>query len=401
MSIGGPGEVIVTRTTSELVSGGPFRFADRGTYELKGVPGAWALFTLTDVDDAPIQPPIEPEEASSRQQLASARAPLVKRRAFLLGAGAGVAAIGAAAVVVLRSESPEQRLENAVLGGDRLFRYDPAADEIEMVSRVFGSTRGLGLPSVAVGEGGVWTGDFYVYHVDPDDGSAQTIPLGRGNSDFILALATAFEDVWVVSRNGLSRIGPGDNKELDYQPLTIGSQASIMAGFGSLWVATSEGRLVRFDPEHGIRILAQRPVGDVLSGVVHAKDLVWVSDEFGRVIPFDPYSNKALDPLQVGGAPKGLAATKDHLWAVDLDDKSVKVVDLANREFVRSIPVGGSPVAVATGLEAVWVADLNGRIVKVDEPQLMAVHQKRLPGPVAALAVDEDRKVIWVRTAHR
>ncbi len=38
-----PGEVLVTSTVRDLVSGSGIEFAERGTHELKGVPGAWAL----------------------------------------------------------------------------------------------------------------------------------------------------------------------------------------------------------------------------------------------------------------------------------------------------------------------------------------------------------------------
>jgi class 3 adenylate cyclase len=38
------GEVLVSRTMTELVAGSGFIFEDRGTYELKGVPGKWHLF---------------------------------------------------------------------------------------------------------------------------------------------------------------------------------------------------------------------------------------------------------------------------------------------------------------------------------------------------------------------
>ena len=42
-----PGEVLVTRTVTDHVVGSGIEFADRGEYELKGVPGAWRLFAVT------------------------------------------------------------------------------------------------------------------------------------------------------------------------------------------------------------------------------------------------------------------------------------------------------------------------------------------------------------------
>jgi class 3 adenylate cyclase len=43
-----PGEVLVSGTVFGTVVGGPFSFEDRGFHELKGVPGRWPLFALTD-----------------------------------------------------------------------------------------------------------------------------------------------------------------------------------------------------------------------------------------------------------------------------------------------------------------------------------------------------------------
>ncbi len=49
----GPGEVLVSRTVHDLVVGSGLRFASRGDHQLKGVPGNWELFALTDVDAQP------------------------------------------------------------------------------------------------------------------------------------------------------------------------------------------------------------------------------------------------------------------------------------------------------------------------------------------------------------
>jgi class 3 adenylate cyclase len=43
---GGPGEVIVSSTVKDLVVGSGIEFADRGTHELKGVPGEWRLYSV-------------------------------------------------------------------------------------------------------------------------------------------------------------------------------------------------------------------------------------------------------------------------------------------------------------------------------------------------------------------
>ena len=44
-----PGEVLVTRTVRDLVAGSGIGFEERGEHELKGVPGTWALFSVSNV----------------------------------------------------------------------------------------------------------------------------------------------------------------------------------------------------------------------------------------------------------------------------------------------------------------------------------------------------------------
>jgi len=41
-----PGEVLVSRTVTDLVAGSGVKFEDRGEHVLKGVPDAWHLFAL-------------------------------------------------------------------------------------------------------------------------------------------------------------------------------------------------------------------------------------------------------------------------------------------------------------------------------------------------------------------
>jgi class 3 adenylate cyclase len=43
----GAGEVLVSQTVKDLVAGSGIEFEDRGTRELKGIPGEWRLYAVT------------------------------------------------------------------------------------------------------------------------------------------------------------------------------------------------------------------------------------------------------------------------------------------------------------------------------------------------------------------
>jgi class 3 adenylate cyclase len=47
MGSAGPSEVLVSSTVKDLVVGSGIDFEDRGTRELKGVPGEWRLFAVS------------------------------------------------------------------------------------------------------------------------------------------------------------------------------------------------------------------------------------------------------------------------------------------------------------------------------------------------------------------
>jgi class 3 adenylate cyclase len=45
-ALAGPSDVLVSRTLRDLVIGSGLEFEDRGTHQLKGVPGEWHLFAV-------------------------------------------------------------------------------------------------------------------------------------------------------------------------------------------------------------------------------------------------------------------------------------------------------------------------------------------------------------------
>lgn len=74
-ALAGAGEVLVSRTVKDLVVGSGLEFASRGTHQLKGVPGSWELFALSDGRTPTVSIPSEqpPVRTSDRIVLAAAR----------------------------------------------------------------------------------------------------------------------------------------------------------------------------------------------------------------------------------------------------------------------------------------------------------------------------------------
>ena len=79
MSLGGAGEVLVTSTTKELVTGSGLGFEPMSAHELKGVPGTWQVFALRAVDGQSVGRQLAAEEAVERLDRIHP-APFIERR---------------------------------------------------------------------------------------------------------------------------------------------------------------------------------------------------------------------------------------------------------------------------------------------------------------------------------
>ena len=83
-----PGQVLVSRTVHDLVAGSGLTFASRGEHELKGVPGTWELFAVTDAGVQSDGVPAGESAQTPMDKLAlqtARRAPRFARAALRLG----------------------------------------------------------------------------------------------------------------------------------------------------------------------------------------------------------------------------------------------------------------------------------------------------------------------------
>ena len=90
MSLAGAGEILVTTTTKELVTGSGFAFEDFSAHELKGVPGTWQVFAVTVVDDRERTRPLPAAEAAERRAAIEPSASRSQPRRALIAVSSGL-----------------------------------------------------------------------------------------------------------------------------------------------------------------------------------------------------------------------------------------------------------------------------------------------------------------------
>ena len=364
----GPGEVLSSSTVRDLVAGAGIDFEDRGTRELKGVPGEWHVHVASPGARFPEEFPVGADTAG--RDAAAARRTVERRahrRQTLIGVGALVSLtlVGAVLFVVTRPPSS-------------LARVDPnTAAVIDAASgRILAQvTVGARPDGITFGEGAIWTAnttDGTVSRIDPRTRSViQTVDVGAAPS----GLAAGFGSVWVANsgERTVSRINASNNRVV--QTITVGNGPTAVAtGAGAVWVTNAiDGTISRIDPGLG-KVSGTYRVG-ASPGAVAANDAgVWVANaDAGTVSRVDPASGTTLASVGVGNGPRALAFGGTALWVANGLDGTVSRIDPVANRVTATIEVGQGPNAMAGTASQIWVAcALDGGVYRIDSSTELA-----------------------------
>ena len=226
-------QVLTTGTVRDLVVGGAMAFEPVGDFELKGVPGTWALHRLTSVDRIALPVALAAEVAASRR--ANRARPSTRGRPVLVGAVAATA-IAVAAIAVYAGTRPDPSgaaastappsasgSANASASPEpiALVRIDPGRREI---AQIVPGEWDPGLGGLIASNGNLWYGNETTlipldpstgerrepfelppetYKVDPADGS---LWVGHGMDRF----QTVVDRLDPLSYRNLGQIDPGE-----------------------------------------------------------------------------------------------------------------------------------------------------------------------------------------------
>jgi YVTN family beta-propeller protein len=316
-------EVLVSSTVRDLVAGSGIEFEDRGTRELKGVPGEWHVYAAHQL--LAVVEGSRPEVAGgAAREVAAVRRSIrdrARRRRLMIATSAlAIVAVVAATAFVVTRPPPS-------------------------------------LPSVAGNAAGV---------IDVASGRILAqVPVGARPD----GIAFAENAVWVANYTDstVSRIDLGTRTVV--QTIDVGSAPSgVAVGYGSVWVANSGGRSVSQINVTTNRVVRTINVGNGPTGVAVGAGAVWVTNALdGTVSRIDPSNGTASDPISVGASPNGIAADDSAVWVANLEPGTVSKIDVATGKVVNSIAVGNGPRGIAIGEGSVWTANSrDGTISRID-----------------------------------
>jgi YVTN family beta-propeller protein len=262
-----------------------------------------------------------------------------------VGSGPASIAFGHGAVWVANAED------------DTVSRIDPETREVEAV---------IGLPSpvdLAVGADAIWIAggiDGTISRIDPESNDVVAKIDLRGSDPLVprtvQGVAASANGVWVaLAGHEIVRIDPTTNdilRSIDIRDVPV----ALATGYGSVWVLTAPGRLLRIEPRSG-SVTADStavPPGGFLNDVAATDDGVLVLH--GDVSLFDPASARLRRTLSSGQPVAAIADERGSgLWTATYEGV-VTHMDTDAGEPPRTVRVGAEPSAMVAVGPAVWVA---------------------------------------------
>ena len=398
MAVAGPGEVLVPGSVKEIVPGTGISFVEHGVHRLKGLDEEFRLHLVTGVDGHEVDPPLEETQAAERRREIFPTG--ARRRALLVGIGAGALALVAAALLIpgLLAED-DGRVEGPVTHA--VARIDPSTGAIE-ASIPLGHA---GPPEhgwdyldhpLAAGEGGVWLMRTpHLLHIDPlhEEVRSDVITVGIGES---ISVETGADAVWALRARVVYRIHPGTDevREALVLPVPSGISTWSMSLGQDLWVGVSDGTLVRLDPSTGAR--DQVDTGLSIDAIAATRDAVWVADILaGDVFRFDPETLRREGRVQIRGSLDEVEAGDDGVWVLDRGVGVVSLIDGTSNSIRGSARVGNDATDMAVDETGLWVSDNDGSLYHVDASTMRA-RRISMGVEVLGVTVDEADGAVWV-----
>jgi class 3 adenylate cyclase/streptogramin lyase len=383
MSKAEPGQILVSNTVRDLMSGSDLAFQDIGFHELKGVGAQVHLYSVR-----PSAPEAEPEPTT-----AEAAEPAVRRRRIAVVAAVGVLFVAAAVAVLL-----------VVLRGSSAATFVPAPNTVADLSPtsndvIGGVEVGTTPTGLAFGDGLLWVANFDDKTVQSIDVATRTAGPAKGGvltNPTGIAVGGGF--VWVT--NGFSgQVVKIDPNQANLTTATdVGSGVAGLAyGSGQVWIAQADqGVLIRLDAVTGSHQPVSLPAGAQPVDVAIGAGSVWVADgQGGRVLRVDPATlHVTVIPL-LSGHPDRIAFGEGFVWVTSTDADSLTRIDPKSGQPTTVDHVGNGPLGVAAGDGGVWVANsLDGTVARIDPRSAKVVGRVHLGFSPDAVAVTPDG--VWV-----
>lgn len=259
---------------------------------------------------------------------------------------------------------------------------------------------------MAFGFGSVWIVNYRPSRLSRVDATTNRlsadIPLGRSGC---LGVVVALERVWVPT------CGDGVVNEIDPMtdsivrripaPIKTGREGAVAFSDGALWIPdnlndSTSSSVARLDLQRGA-IQAHVSTGKRSDVAVAGFGSVWVSSSDENVVTrINPATNQVVARIPVGRSPKFMAAGEGAVWVQNRYDGSVSRIDPASNREVARIAAWAPTLAgdIAAGGGAVWLSVNGMPVTRIDPRTNVVTHQ--YVGGDGADAIRWGAGALWV-----
>jgi virginiamycin B lyase len=220
-------------------------------------------------------------------------------------------------------------------------------------------------------------------------------------------LETGFGSLWMANTNGkeVLRIDPDTNQVI--ATIRVGSKPDLGIGMGLeyVWIAdTKEKSIKQIDPRtnqvvHTIAVnLPKESAGSIGVG----EGSLWVltnegDTDSGTLSRIDPMTGEITANIQVNAGSHAALVAFGSVWVSSTAAGSVLRVDARNNTVTAEIPVHTSPRFLAADEGSVWVvSQKDGSLARIDPltNKVAATIDVGVPGEGGDLAIGEN--YVWV-----
>jgi class 3 adenylate cyclase/streptogramin lyase len=394
MAMASSEEVLVSSTVRDLVAGSGLEFDDRGTHELKGVPGEWRVYALRRETRVPTDADAAHQAAIAGVASLEARARRRRLITALVGAGLVVAVLAGVLALGLVSGPPPVI---AAPGPNSIVAVDRSSARIAEVRQVATG------PQAVVHDGDqLWIAalDASVLAVMPASGTVGQSTLGRVGRPSDLAAGGNF--IWVVDSYA-QVITLVDTRNGDIARTVNQPARHVVYGFDSAWVTDDlSDQLVRLDRQTGAVVFAVDLPPDTLPNTLAiGGDSIWVANPgTSTVTRVDGQSATVTIPaIPLRVVPAAISATDSAIWIVSRESDALLRLDPGTNAVANTFEdICDQPSALIALDDEVWVgcSGTTPELVHLADDGV-EIGRVQLAGVPTGFAADANRVYLTVR----
>jgi sugar lactone lactonase YvrE len=178
-----------------------------------------------------------------------------------------------------------------------------------------------------------------------------------------------------ITADGAERVKLEDRLQTELK-IENGGPDWMVSAFGSLWVKTDDGTVLRLDPDTGKEIaqIVAGPFDEPLcQGLGASDDAIWacpaIGEPGGTVVRIDPDANEIVSTLKVRKIPDQgrIVSAAGRVWLLTEGGERLTGVDLKSEKTASELRLGETCTDLVAAGDTLWAfCPIEGHVLRID-----------------------------------